>query len=174
MPGQRPILAMSFVASLGITFQLLACTVPKNDSNLWPLLVYIFYILLPIPILVSTHIIKETMVGMNDKDAAKAKHYAVFFTAGILVSSFAMPILLARSPEANPTVSSLLTDMCENFILEREMKLDTKSNIRPNNHTQPTNQQQIKPIQCVLVEIGNVMCYATMGLFCIYFKPLSN
>uniref|UniRef100_A0A6G1SHC4 Leptin receptor gene-related protein n=1 Tax=Aceria tosichella TaxID=561515 RepID=A0A6G1SHC4_9ACAR len=135
MPGQRPILAMSFVASLGITFQLLACTVPKGEGNLWPMLVYIFYILLPIPILVSTHIIKETMVGMNEKDAAKAKHYAIFFTAGILVSSFAMPILLARSPEANPI---------------------------------------IKPIQCVLVEIGNVLCYATMGLFCIYFKPLSN
>jgi hypothetical protein len=105
MPGQRPILAMSFVASLGITFQLLACTVPKGESNFWPLLVYVFYILLPLPMLLSSRIIKETMIGNNEKDAARTKHYAVFFTAGIMVSSFALPILLARSPDPTPIVS---------------------------------------------------------------------
>jgi hypothetical protein len=96
---------MGFIASVGITFQILACVVPKNDSNFWPLLVYLFYILLPLPVLLSKRIIKDSMIGVSEKDTARAKHYAVFFTAGIMVSSFALPILLARSPESKPIVS---------------------------------------------------------------------
>lgn len=107
MPGQRPILAMSFIASLGLTFQVLSCKVPAGQTNCWPLLVYLFYILLPIPMMITTRIIKETMVGTVEKDAARAKHYAVFFTAGILVSSFALPLVLTRSPVADPLVSML-------------------------------------------------------------------
>lgn len=98
-------MAMSFVASMGITFHLLACTLPKKEGNFWPLLVYIFYVLLPLPIVISKRIIKETPVGFNEKDSAQTKHYAVFFTAGIMVSSFALPILLARNPHSQPVVS---------------------------------------------------------------------
>lgn len=106
MPGQRPILAMSFIASLGITFEVLACTLPKNDSNFLPLLVYIFYILLPLPMIISRRIIDETVIGLDRKTSVSARDYAIFFTAGIMVSTFTLPILLARSPLNKPLVSN--------------------------------------------------------------------
>lgn len=105
MPGQRPILAMSFIASLGITFEVLACTLPKGAGNLWPLLIYFFYILLPIPMIMSRRIVKETMIGMNEGSSKRVRDYALFFTAGIMVSTLALPIILARSPVDKPLVS---------------------------------------------------------------------
>mgnify|MGYP000921756485 CR=1 FL=1 len=105
MPGQRPILAMSFIASLGITFEVLACTFPKGNGNFWPLIVFIFYILLPIPTIISKRIMKETMIGVNDGGPAKVRDYTLFLTAGIIVSSVALPIIMARSPAEGPIVS---------------------------------------------------------------------
>ena len=135
MPGQRPILAMSFVASLGLFFEILSCNLPRNQGNFWPLLIFIFYILLPLPFIFAKRIIKDTLVGMDERDASRTRHFAVFFTAGIMVSSFALPILLARSPMEKPLIA---------------------------------------PIQCILLELGNLLCYVTMGLFCIYFKPMTK
>lgn len=104
MPGQRPILAMSFVASLGITFEVLACTVPKGESNFWPLLIWIIYVILPIPMIISRRIMKDLMLGMTN-GAGKNRDYVLFFTAGIMVSSVFLPIILARSPIDKPIVS---------------------------------------------------------------------
>lgn len=131
MPGQRPILAMSFIASLGITFDVLACTLPRGQANFWPLLVFIFYILLPIPMIFARRIIKETPMGMNESSASRIRDYALFFTAGLATSSMALPIILTRTPNGHPIIS---------------------------------------PLSCFLIEIGNVLCYATIGLFFIYFK----
>ena len=68
------------------------------------MLVYMFYILLPFPILIADHI-KNTALDLSEKSTAQTKHYAIFFTAGIMVSSFALPIILARSPDDKPIVS---------------------------------------------------------------------
>lgn len=106
MPGQRPILAMSFIASLGITLEVLACTLPKGEGNFWPLLIYFFYFMLPLPMVLSKRIIKDTMVGMNDGSSKKVRDYALFITAGIMVSSLALPIVIARSPVEKPLVSN--------------------------------------------------------------------
>lgn len=105
MPGQRPILAMSFIASLGITFDVLACTLPKGNSNFWPMIVFVTYILLPIPLMFSKRVVKETQIGMSDVSASKVRDYALFFTAGLAVSSMALPIILARTPVEKPIVS---------------------------------------------------------------------
>lgn len=106
MPGQRPIIAMSFIASLGLMFDVLACTVPKNQSNFWPLLVWLFYILLPIPMHMARRITKDTLMGATEADAKKVRDYALFVTAGIMVSSMALPIVLTRSPSEKPIVSN--------------------------------------------------------------------
>lgn len=107
MPGQRPILAMSFIASLGVTFEVLSCTVPKESSNFWPLLIWIFYLILPIPMMISKRYSKDLfgMGIMNDSGQGKARDYMLFFTAGIMVSSIFLPIILARSPFDKPIVS---------------------------------------------------------------------
>lgn len=126
---------MSFVASLGLMLGVLSCRLPKGQGNFWPMLVLIFYFLLPMPFLFAKRIIKETPIGFDDRGKSNTRHYAVFFTAGIVVSSFALPVILARNPIDQPLIA---------------------------------------PIQCVLVESGNLLCYATMCLFCIYFKPLNG
>lgn len=135
MPGQRSILAMSFIASIGITAQVLSCALPRHEGNFWPLIIYLLYILLPIPIILYRRIVKETMIGMNERDSNRTRDYAIFFTAGIMVSSFALPLLMARSPQEKPVIA---------------------------------------PISCFLLEVGNILCYSTVALFCIYFKPLSK
>lgn len=107
MPGQRPILAMGFIASLGVTFEVLSCTVPKESRNFWPLLIWLFYLLLPIPMVISKRYTKDLfgMGIMSDNGQGKARDYMLFFTAGIMVSSMFLPIILARSPIDNPVVS---------------------------------------------------------------------
>lgn len=163
MPGQRPILAMSFVASLGITFHVLSCTLPRHESNFWPLLVYLFYVLLPVPMAISSHIVSVTAVGSDPKAATKARDYAIFFTVGIMVSTFALPILLSRGPVGHSVVS----------LSKSNNPLHFKSNW--NWHlTECSNFKQIKPIQCTLVEFGNLLCFATVGLFHLYLKPVTG
>lgn len=103
MPGQRPILAMGFVASLGITFEVLSCV--KNDGRFWPLLIYLFYILLPVPVIMYRRIVKETAIGINDGSGGRIRDTALFFTSGLLVSTMALPIVMARSPIEKPNVS---------------------------------------------------------------------
>lgn len=107
MPGQRPILAMSFVASLGITLEVLACTLPKNEGNFWPLLVFIFYFLLPLPIMFSRRVIKDTALSANLGASKQMRDCSLFITAGIMVSSVALPIILARTPTEKPVVSTI-------------------------------------------------------------------
>lgn len=111
MPGQRPILAMSFVASLGMTLEVLACTYPREQApNFWPLVVLMFYIFLPVPIMISRSV-KETMLGLNDGVIKKTRDQALFLTAGIMVCSFALPIILARTPVDKPVVSIDLSNI---------------------------------------------------------------
>ena len=109
MPGQRPLLAMSFVASLGITFEILACSPSTNREphpfwNFWPLLVWVIYALLLIPLNICRNM-KETMIGFNESAIKKTRDVALFFFAGVIISSFALPIVLARTPLEKPRVS---------------------------------------------------------------------
>lgn len=98
---------MSFVASLGITFDVLACAVPKGEANFWPMLVILFYLLVPLPMLFARRIIKETNVGLDKDSSSKVRDYALFVSAGIMVSNMALPIVLARSPPEKPVVSGI-------------------------------------------------------------------
>lgn len=106
MPGQRPILVMGFIASLGITADVLACVLPKGHANFWPMIVFVTYLLLPLPFLFSKKVIKDTLVGMNDGSSARVRDFAIFLTGGLLVSSMALPIILARTPMEKPIVST--------------------------------------------------------------------
>lgn len=63
---------------------------------------------MPLPIMFSRRIIKETVIGVNESSSAKTRDIALFFTAGILVSSFALPILLTVTPVSQPAVSITL------------------------------------------------------------------
>lgn len=130
MPGQRPILAMSFIASLGILFHVSACFLPRGAGNFWPVLTYLFYCFLPLPILMGQRIKQQTAL-FDASVGHKTRDFTAFFMAGIVVSSFALPMLMARIPLDKPLLA---------------------------------------PIQCVMIQLGNLFCYATLGSFCIYFN----
>lgn len=65
----------------------------------WPLFVLIFYVLSPIPTFISRRLSDD-----SDSSSNACRELAYFLTTGIVVSSFGLPIVLAR----NSTVSSLL------------------------------------------------------------------
>lgn len=165
MPGQRPILAMSFIASLGITFEVLACTLPKGANNFWPLLVLIFYMLLPLPMIMSKQIISDTMIGLDRKTTVKARDYCIFFTSGIMVSIFAFPIVLS-----NTSVVSIVSHRTHFILIHRYINYALTTNLSSICKT----VNQIHPIQCFLVEVGNILILATGALFCLYFKPMGG
>lgn len=47
----------------------------------------------------------NTALGMNDGSVKKIRDYSLFMTAGIMISSMALPIVLARTPIDKPIVS---------------------------------------------------------------------
>ena len=57
----------------------------------WPLFVLFFYVLSPIPTFIARRM-------TDDSDAASnaCRELAYFFTTGIVVSTFGMPLVLAR------------------------------------------------------------------------------
>ena len=65
----------------------------------WPFFVVIFYLLSPIPTLIA----KRHSDGINESSALKEA--CAFFTTGIVLSAFGLPLVLARAPVAAPTVS---------------------------------------------------------------------
>lgn len=64
----------------------------------WPLFVLIFYVLSPIPTFISRRLSDDA-----DSSSSACRELAYFITTGIVVSSFGLPIVLARKD----TVSSL-------------------------------------------------------------------
>ncbi|XP_015590714.1 leptin receptor overlapping transcript-like 1 isoform X1 [Cephus cinctus] len=81
-----------------MTFVILGCALPAYHVW-WPFFVVLFYILAPIPTLVARRYTDDS--GSNSNPCMEL---AIFVTMGFVVSSFALPIVLARSPEADPVI----------------------------------------------------------------------
>ncbi|XP_057323080.1 leptin receptor gene-related protein [Microplitis mediator] len=81
-----------------MTFVILACALPSYQVW-WPLFAVLFYILAPIPTLIARRYTEDS--GSNSNPCLEL---AIFITMGIVVSSFALPIVLARSPAGRGTI----------------------------------------------------------------------
>ena len=69
-------------------------------SNWWPLFVLIFYALCPVPMMLANRF-QDTV------EASSALiETCIFLTAGVVVSAFGLPIVLAHTPLAGPVVSA--------------------------------------------------------------------
>ena len=68
-------------------------------SNWWPFFVIAFYIISPIPSIFARRLSDDS--GSRNP----CKELAYFLTAGIVVSAFGLPIILARAPREQPVVS---------------------------------------------------------------------
>lgn len=96
MAGIKGLVGLAFAGSIGMTFVILACALPQYELW-WPFFVVLFYILAPIPTLVA----RGRMVNMGSNACLET---AIFITMGIIVSTFALPIVLARAPQGAPTI----------------------------------------------------------------------
>lgn len=93
---------MALSGSAGMTLLILACTL--HQQNWWPAIVTVFYILCPLPILFSRHISNDVGYGSQSNPS---KEWAYFLTTGIIVSAFALPIVMARTGTVSLFKSSL-------------------------------------------------------------------
>ncbi|CAH1960300.1 unnamed protein product [Acanthoscelides obtectus] len=81
-----------------MTLVILACALPQYGIW-WPFFVVLFYLMSPIPTLVARRCSDPSSATNSCMEAA------IFITMGIIVSSFALPIVLAR-------VNSILWGAC--------------------------------------------------------------
>ncbi|XP_067109107.1 leptin receptor gene-related protein [Osmerus mordax] len=90
MAGIKALVGLSFSGAIGLTFLLLGCALEEYGVY-WPLFVLFFYVLSPIPTFIARRM-------TDDSDAASnaCRELAYFFTTGIVVSAFGMPLVLAR------------------------------------------------------------------------------
>ncbi|XP_017891283.1 leptin receptor gene-related protein isoform X2 [Ceratina calcarata] len=95
MAGIKVLLA--FGGSIGMTFVILGCALPAYKVW-WPFFVVLFYVLAPVPTIIARRHTSEHG-GSNP-----CLELAVFITMGFVISSFALPIVLARSPASHPLI----------------------------------------------------------------------
>lgn len=92
------IVGMSFLAAIGILLVVLGCALPefKTEKGSWYAMFNLFfYVLAPIPALIMRRL------GSDFSNFGGSSNLVVeislFFTAGIIVSAFGLPIVLARA-----------------------------------------------------------------------------
>merc|ERR1711936_482867 len=93
MAGVKALVALAFSGSTGLLFLFLACALPQFN-NWIPFTVVIFYLISPIPTLIAKR------RGEDSSGSNPCRELAWFLTTGIVVSAFALPIVLARAPVA--------------------------------------------------------------------------
>lgn len=89
MAELKALVTLAFAGSIGMTLIILACALPQYQLW-WPFFVVLFYVLSVIP----TFLAKRSMnIGANNP----CLELSVFLTMGFVISSFALPIVLARA-----------------------------------------------------------------------------
>jgi len=91
MAGIKTLVGLAFTGSIGLMFLFLGCALPTY--NWWPFFVVIFYLLAPFPTLITR---RYTDGG----EGSTLKDVCAFFTSGIVLSAFALPMVLARAGSA--------------------------------------------------------------------------
>nr|XP_057923050.1 leptin receptor gene-related protein-like [Doryrhamphus excisus] len=91
MSTVKALVGLSFSGAIGLTFLLLGCAPPQYGVY-WPMFVMVFYILSPIPGMIS-----KRLSDSSDASHNPCKELAYFITTGIVVSAFGLPIVLARN-----------------------------------------------------------------------------
>jgi len=88
--GLKSLVGLAFLGSIALLFLFLGCALPQYN-NWWPLFVIIFYVLSPLP----TVFARRYSDDMNTSSALR--EFCHFVTTGIVLSAFALPIVLARA-----------------------------------------------------------------------------
>ena len=75
---------LSIICTIGISFLLLGCVLPKSY---WPLFILLIYVFLPIPLLIASS------CNQNGNNVAVVE-LALFITAVLFVSTFGLPVVM--------------------------------------------------------------------------------
>eukprot|EP00095_Tigriopus_kingsejongensis_P005083 maker-scaffold159_size295958-snap-gene-1.24 protein:Tk05083 transcript:maker-scaffold159_size295958-snap-gene-1.24-mRNA-1 annotation:"leptin receptor protein" len=103
--GLKSLVGLAFSGSIGLLFLFLACALPAYN-NWWPLFTIIFYLLSPLPTVFARRF-------SDDLGSTSAlKEFCYFITTGIVLSAFALPIVLARAPTAEANERVIATGAC--------------------------------------------------------------
>ncbi|XP_028158147.1 leptin receptor overlapping transcript-like 1 [Ostrinia nubilalis] len=92
MAGIKGLVSLAFTGSIGMTFVILACALPTYENVWWPFFVVLFYLLCPMPTMLARRY-TDSAGGTN----SACMETAIFITMGLIVSSFALPIVLAHA-----------------------------------------------------------------------------
>jgi len=111
--GLKSLVLLAFFGSVGMTLLVVGCA---THENWWPFFVTIFYILAPVPMLISR---RYSSSGMGPSNACQ--ELAIFITMGIVISAFGLPIVLHRAPTATVGKELLPYQRCS--MLLEEMSL---------------------------------------------------
>ena len=125
MAGVKQLVVLALSGSIGLLLLFLACALPQFN-NWIPFTVVVFHLASPLPSLLARR------HGDNSPGSSPAKEIAWFLTTGIVVSAFALPIVLARAQVAvapnleqsstttspdHPTASTDLSNITSNYIV---------------------------------------------------------
>ncbi|XP_078492325.1 leptin receptor gene-related protein-like [Ciona intestinalis] len=88
--SMKGLVLLALTGSVSLTFLMLSCVLPQFGVY-WPLFVLMFYFMAPIPIFIARRF------SDGDSVSTACKELAFFFTTGIVVSAFGLPVILARA-----------------------------------------------------------------------------
>ena len=86
----KSLVGLAFSSSIALLCLILGCALPQYNSG-WPLFVILFHLLSPLPTLFA----RRYSDDMNTSSALR--EFCDFVTTGIVLSAFALPIVLARA-----------------------------------------------------------------------------
>ncbi|KAJ9577011.1 hypothetical protein L9F63_006448, partial [Diploptera punctata] len=92
------LVTLAFAGSIGMTLVILGCALPEYKVW-WTFFVVLFYVLAPLPTLIARRYTEN-----SGNSGSAAYELAIFITMGFVVSSFALPVVLARSPATDPVI----------------------------------------------------------------------
>jgi len=149
MAGVKALVALAFTGSIGLLFLFLACALPQFN-NWYPFTVVVFYFLSPLPSLLARR-------HSDDAASNPCRELAYFLTTGIVLSAFALPIVLSRAPVAAGGDDHDVTTVTP---------VETDHGVMANNITTTT---VITGGACGLVLTANAIMFLTILGFFIAF-----
>merc|ERR1712212_768013 len=153
MAGIKSLVALAFSGSIGLLFLFLACALPQFN-NWYPFTVIIFYLICPLPSMIARR-------HSEDSASNPCRELAYFLTTGIVISAFALPIVLARAPvTVEPPVPDPTTTTPPTADLD---------NVVTMGNTPTTTTTVIEGGACGLVVTANAVMFLTILGFFIAF-----
>jgi len=93
MAGIKTLVGLSFAAAMGLMFLFLGCALPGYEKW-WPLFILFFYVLSPIPYIMSRRYADSYNLDSSSNACAET---SIFVTCILVISAFGLPVVLAHT-----------------------------------------------------------------------------